>query len=476
MNGYRWLSLACVPLTILLSQSVAYLRTWPSSAWVSRSARVFAALPLAFGLVQYGDYLDEVETTPFDVKKRVDYMQHVQDRLHLDHVTSVEIDFGAHMWWSGDTLIDLAGLNDVSVAHHAWEPEFVREYVYEEGNPEFLHSHGGWAAKTGARKLPEFQKYVEIPGYPAGRRKFHVGNHIRRDLLFKRRVRATNQQTARFREGVHLTSWKVDAPVHTPGGPLYIEVTWQRKHSKDKPFRPILFISREDTLLSWELPPAYDWVPGSRWGNEEHAIGRHTLTLPSDLPPGRYDVGFLVVGEEGVLKATPGHPVPRLAHGEARWSRAVRVVDAERAEERTRELIGEASQEAEQDRCHLAERMHKSATHILPSVADDAEHALGLNNTIGRCWMRRAQTLTRPEAQDALTKALRRGGEDPEVERQAIALATAWQQEGERLLEDGDIDGAYSAWRHALVADPTRSHLRRRTESLRDRRLGLTTR
>jgi hypothetical protein len=73
------------------------------------------------------------------------------------------------------------------------------------------------------------------------------------------------------------------------------------------------------------------------------------------------------------------------------------------------------------------------------------------------------------EATGHLAAARRWDARDPEVLRIADDLATALERRGEEAAGQGDDAAAYSAWRDALTADPTRAALRRRTETVRDR-------
>ena len=90
---------------------------------------------------------------------------------------------GAHMWWSGFDIVDLAGLVDVPMGHHSWEKPFIKEYIFKERNPEFAHVHGGWASRTKMKTHKEWRRYLQIDPYPTSRRYQHTGNHIRKDLI-----------------------------------------------------------------------------------------------------------------------------------------------------------------------------------------------------------------------------------------------------------------------------------------------------
>ena len=88
-----------------------------------------------------------------DVHRRVRYMQWVQRRLDVDHITLLDVDMGAHMMYSGWDIVDTAGLVDVPIARHSdYNRKFIREHVLKERKPEFAHSHGGWARNFEGQK------------------------------------------------------------------------------------------------------------------------------------------------------------------------------------------------------------------------------------------------------------------------------------------------------------------------------------
>ena len=125
------------------------------------------------------------ETSVRDIMRRVRYMSWVQRRLDLDSIVLLDVDMGAHMYYSGWDIVDIAGLIDVPMARHSnFDRKFVRNYIFEERNPDFAHVHGGWARTSKINKHKEWRdRYIELPGYPIGRGKLHIGNHIRRSKL-----------------------------------------------------------------------------------------------------------------------------------------------------------------------------------------------------------------------------------------------------------------------------------------------------
>jgi hypothetical protein len=478
MKGFRWLNMAAVPLSILTIDAIREAREvlaplMPRRALaIRRTAFVLLFSPPFFAsLVNTTLNLQGVETSPFDVRQRVLYMQSVQDRLHLGPLTAMDVDFGAHMWWSGDDLIDMAGLTDVPMGHHAWSKPFVREYVFHERKPEFAHAHAGWATKTGVRAHKEWRSdYVEIDGYATGRRFLHEGNFIRRDLFIVPTWTGSTTRSAAFQGALRLTGLETPSPTVAPGHGLYVELGW-RSQQRVRDFRAVVFLSGPDRMVVQELPAGYDWYAPRRWRRQEIIVGRHTLTIPQDWPPGTYDLGLVVYEESGpVIPAVEAADNPRLARGELRWAGAVTVAPLAEVSALAQRLREDAILLATEADCDAAEASLLTATRHLVSAGH--EDAPEVRAALATCWATRASTETRvPVATDHISRARRWNHRHPSVVSAGRQLADRWQAEGDAALDaPKNIEKAYQAYRRALIADPKRPWLRRKTEELRDLR------
>ena len=189
MQGFRWLSFCTIPIVVLVTDGLGHLydemRQQRLAKWFC--VRLPLGITFALGLVTSILYINQSETSPFDVHKRVAYMQSVQKRLHLDHVTLLDVDMGAHMWWSGMDIVDMAGLIDVPMGHHKPHKRsdpIVAEYIFEERRPDFAHVHGNWAKRTKIPTHREWRRdYVDIGAYPISPWTHHEGSHVRRDAF-----------------------------------------------------------------------------------------------------------------------------------------------------------------------------------------------------------------------------------------------------------------------------------------------------
>ena len=220
------------------------------------------------------------ETGPFSVRKRVLYNQYLARRLHLDHVTMLDVDMGATMYWSGFDIVDIAGLVDTSMGHHWMEKPFMREYIFEERKPDFAHVHGAWARTSKIPQHPEWRRdYIEVPGYPTSKKSLHLGNHIRRDLLMTPEWSGAERRTVVFDNGVQLVGWTTAGDQLAPGRAFYLEVALRTPHTKKSDdFRLYGFLAGPGgELKTFEIPPGYDWYPPHKWGIQDTFVGRYSI-------------------------------------------------------------------------------------------------------------------------------------------------------------------------------------------------------
>ena len=60
----------------------------------------------------------------------------------------------------------------------------------------------------------------------------------------------------------------------------------------------VMLEDADGNLHTQALPPGYGWYLPSKWKTHEHVRHRQDFELPEDLPPGRYDLGYLFIDEE----------------------------------------------------------------------------------------------------------------------------------------------------------------------------------
>jgi len=487
MDGFRWINPVIVPLCILFADGVREVALALQDAKRPHVARwvtvVLVGVPMVIYTVRSGFRVALPEIGPYDVRRRVVYMQHVAERLGLEHASQMEVDMGANMWWSGFDLLDMAGLVDLPMGHHSWQIPFVRQYVYEERQPNFAHVHGFWQGRTNmARVLPEWKRYLEIPGVPVSPSTLHPGNRVDRRLFVKHTWNGSGARRTTFAGGPELTGLDTPVPEVSPGGALYVHLGW-RKPGPMPPFRAWLFLSGPGGVLhTWELPPGYDWTEPSKWPNDEIYVEHHALPIPADLPPGDYDLGIVVASEGPHGRVLPGQdrsPESTLAHaalarGEVRWPGAVTVVAPDRAAADAEAALQDALSAARDGRCGEAEDAWEMARrHLAPHDPWQARAHDRLARPLARCFGGFAASVGGEDAVDPLLHARRWDHRDPVVQGVAERVAETLVATGDAAEADHDDEAAYAAWRDALRIDPRRTWVRRRAEAARDQVLHL---
>jgi hypothetical protein len=494
MKAFRWINPLTITLFPLLGVGLGrVLDAGGRLAWripVPRLGQPHALAVLALLAVGGLDYVAgtksrefwlKPETTVRNIQKRVQYMKDVQRDLEIDHVTLLDVDMGAHMLYTDWQIVDIAGLIDLPMAHHPkYDVTFLDEYLFEERKPEFAHVHGGWARTSGIDKRPAFKDgYLEIPGYPAGGRSLHVGNHIRKDLLVVAES-PPGPTTMRFQGAISLDAWEVPSPIVAQGGQLYVQTVWSAERTDD--FRLLLFLDdgaghRTQTVFV----PGHGYYAPSEWKADEAVEGHLRVQIPDDLPLGEYRLGLVLLdGAAGTVLPlegdAPTDSTPIYLAGEVLLPQAVRIVGLDEAKAEAESDVARAIQLAQEGGdCEAGWRAWKEATwHATRSFSWQDHNRVSVERAMAHCWVARAEAA--PSEADRIADLLTARRYDPEnaeVARLAVPLAETRNDEGERLRAAGDAYHAYLAYRDAVQLDPRRSWSRRRAEEMRDVRLGL---
>lgn len=490
MKGFRWLSPASLPLSVLLVDAAATLADRLGAAgrrvW---ARRVVLGLPVAglaiASVAQSVVIIGWPETSPFDVSRRVFYILGAADRLDLDRPVLLDADMGAHVWWAGERaeIVDMVGLVDVPLGVHHWEKPFIAEYIYDERRPDFAHVHGGWARKTGMRSHGAWRDYLEIPPYPVSRRRVHLGNHVRRDLLIDPDPPSDPGRRVRFDNDVELVGWELPAAAVPAGGSLRVELTWARAGKPiDGLAQAIVFVAGQGRLVAAELRPLHGWLPYRSWRLDEPMRSVHDLPLPDDLPLGRYDLGILVLDGRGRIRTAqllpPGvvQGEPVYARSELRWPGQVRVVDRAHAVVSLQRAELEATGDGP---CDDRSARWRAARHHLGS--DDPERVRArahVAEALAACYADRARLAAESGSpRGEIVQAFRAGRvhqpRSPSLIGVGRAIAPHWFAASRDREAAGDLDEAYYLARDGLILDPTAAWERRRAERLRDVRLDL---
>jgi len=515
MDGFRWASLWVVPQSILLGLGLgALVDRIPGLTWrpcrlspklrtlLVGAAAIAISLPNVWGSA---DFVARPETGVRDVNRRVQYMTWVQNRLHADHITLLDVDMGAHMWFSGWRIMDVAGLVDVRMGHHNYQKEFMREYVFQEEKPEFIHSHGGWSRKTKINNFPEFKReYLEVPGYPAGRKAFHMGNHVARRLMATGTYDGPPKADIPFEGDINLAALAIPSPQVPVGGKVHLQ-TWWQADDREAGFRILAALSDgQGHLAVQELGPGYDFLLPDKWRKDEWIYGRYDIVIPEDFPAGTYSMSLVLLDEQtgAVLQPWPAPPAPGpndpdydptaphqpeaataivadgpplYMKGEYRVEQTVELVPRKQAiEEATRDL--ELSEHlASRGECEKAWNAWGNARHhVIRNTRWHNQNLPRVNGAMARCYVDMAG-----HEEDTFEKAglYEQAAVYQYDHANLLAVARPMAAElfelGEGFRQAKDWDACYKHFDTAVRIDPRLSMARRRAEECRDWRLDL---
>ncbi len=526
MRGFRWFSFLTVPASVLAAAGAGELRDWarrnaPLSASGTRmaSTAVVIALSAAFVVPQARHMLWFTHHAPgssSSVMLRVDYLDHLMDTLHLEHAVALEVDIGAHIYWSRARMVDMAGLIDVPIARHGFANEFMNEYLFRERRPDFAHAHGSWEEKIKLREHDEWpEQYVRLPGYMSPGGAIHPGSSVRRDHLLRPEWQGPPGRRVSFRNGATLSGFILPGLPSAPGLELFVGVGLEQAPGPNEPtaeangagtanaeepvkawYQLEIFLANASGVVAHRVvTPGYGWVSPSDWRENEVFHGRYTLPLPTNLPPGKYDLGFLIRDDHGhvVPPVTPNRRVPtrpdaavfggthgtpaRLARGEVRYPNAVTLAPYAFALDRNRANLAAAQRIAAERHCEGAEtrfervRRRMVHQHDRPEPEDPATR-----RAIAECWVARAAESDRRELQVSwIERARQLDPTAPTLKTTAREIAAGFFEAGAEAREREDWETSYSLFSSAVRADPRLAWARRYAEEARIQRLGLTT-
>jgi hypothetical protein len=514
MKGYRWMSFLAVPASVLFSVGVYECaaaaqrwfgrteeRGWSTPGWLTATVLVLAVMP---GFYLHSEwFFKKRETGPFSVQERAEYTASLEERMFLEgRIRNLDVDMGAHTYWSEHLMVDMAGLVDVTIAHHDYSQRAVtKEYVFEEMRPEIAHVHGGWATTS---KIPTFAEwksgYIEVPGFPASKTTYHMGNHVRRDLLMKEAWKGGGERRVNFADGVTLSGFKVPSPEISQGKAMFIEVGFEYRKVRDRQnFRVMAFLSNDKgAVFTFDVPMGYDWLPPDEWKVDEVFVGRFAPLVHRSLEPGMYDLGFVVFGADGVVipagqsvdeEGVPvegevpedavvggrdGEPA-RVAVGEVRFPSVLKIGEAGLGEKAAKADRDRALELAAEDRCVDAETAWRMAwRHVPKATSWHVEQGAEVREALSDCWVRKALADASPhDAAVKLDTARYWAYRNPELWAAADQIGQVLYAEGELAREGKDWEAAYKAFSNAVKANPSLSWARRYAEEARDYRLGI---
>ncbi|MEC8422538.1 MAG: hypothetical protein VX000_02110, partial [Myxococcota bacterium] len=477
------------------------------------------------GLFWTGDFIVSPETATREIHRRVRYMTWVQLQLDLDHVALLDVDMGAHMYFSGWDIFDIAGLVDVPMARHKdWNKKFMRQYIFEEIRPEFAHVHSGWARSS---KIPTHrewkQQYIEIPGYPIGLSRLHVGNHVRKDIFIHRAPAVLPEGAVRFEGGITLVHARAPSRVVAPGGLLFLDTRWAARF-RDHGFDVLVVLDDGAGNRTVQvMEPGYGWYTADDWKTSEHVDGKFRVPIPQDMPLGRYALSFVLIDADtgdvipalglatdvppsakkrrtsprairnevveppdaspSSAPATPGQtaevallpPASGLAVGEWPTDITITIGSDRDARKQAGRRLAQARAHAADGLCEDAWPAFKDATrHILRDLEWRQRKEEVLRRELAGCYLQRAAGQDeRVERAASLEQARFWDRHQPDLAAQVTPLADDLEQEARQLAAERQWSAAYTTYARVMRLDPSRSWTRRAAETARDHSLGI---
>jgi hypothetical protein len=511
MRGYRWMSFLSVPIAVLFAMGLDAIAeaadraaaswrpraptapgAWGQAAWSVGPLVLLALLPSFYFQLEW--FFGKRETGPASVRKRADYTASIISKLFLDdrQIKNLDVDMGAHMYWSPHLMLDMAGLVDVPMAHHDYSQRtMTKQYVFDEHKPEIAHVHGGWANSS---KIPTFAewkaRYFEIPPFEASATTYHMGTHIRRDLVMAPSWEGGETRSVDYEDGLRLVGWRIPSPEVTAGRAFYLEIGVRYDNATARQdFRMLGFLSDANGHLQvFDLPPAYDWLPPSEWKPEEVFVGKFPVQLTGALPEGVYDIGFVFLKPDGtayqpapaaasedrVLTGTAG-VAPRLLSGEVRFPAALTLGGDGTSERESGRDVERARALAAEAKCPEALAAWMEARlHQPKNTAWTTTTRTELAPAFAACWLNRGEEAADDEAAARHIEAARFWQpRAPEVWKAADEVGPLLMSRADAARDASDWATAYRLYTAALAAKPTLSWARRYAEDARDHVLGL---
>ncbi len=409
---------------------------------VAESTRVY---PARFETTRHHDTLDFAT-----VRGRARFFRNAARRLDLHGASVLDPDVGGMSYDSGMQVIDLFGLGDVAVARtHPVDPPGMREALFSERRPTFVHLHGAWFGAVQLDRLEELEQlYFRLPPTIDDAHD-DASNYVRRDDLAAPWTETAERGPALSTRGpTWIDGYTVSARGIDPAQPVTVELTFAALAS-GAPGVLVAVPTRGGTQAEVTLRALGEIVPASAVlpGERPWIRGRLRLT------PGRYDLRWRNEGGDaslGPVEVGPGAGARDLQATAAALTMAIsqgRLPEARRfaLSLRLRSLDEPApalrSALAPWSRL-LADRAIRLGEHGLFALAADC-----------------AAEAQRFALGDAPTQTL--------VQRLAERMADTARERERR----GQIAASFDLARDAVLLDPRRSWMRRRAEELRPRRL-----
>jgi hypothetical protein len=385
------------------------------------------------------------------VRGRARYFAAAARLLEVRDGSLLDPDVGGTSYDSGLRVIDLYGLGDIAIAHtHGVDEPGLREAIFRERRPTFVHLHGAWFAAVMLDRLEELEQlYFHLPGVIASEHDDGT-NYVRRETLAapwteeSDRGPAFSTKGAGWPEGYTLAAYGTD-----PTEPVTIEVSFANAPAATLGIITAIPADSHAREVSAALHLGGDLIPASAFWPGERPWARARLTLPR----GRYEIRWKSDQAEATLGTIVSEP------GEGHRD-AVRMRD-----EITRHIQAGRLHEARMIALRLRLRQR--------DLPDDP----AVREGIGRYARALAERARKLGEHGVLGVAAELAQQSRAFTTSDATASTLVQQLSERLADEsrvaerrGAITTAFTLARDSVLMDPRRSWMRRRAENLRIRR------
>ena len=139
-------------------------------------------------------------------------------------------------------------------------------------------------------------------------------------------LRATEPVGANLEGVVELLAYSADLDVYKPEDTIEVTLYWRPLRSLNQDYKTFIHLTDAEVTTQptqHDDDPGGDFTPTTRWMVGELVPDKHSLSLPADLPPGRYHIWadmyeFTTVRNLKVLSAKVATDGNRVLLGEIR--------------------------------------------------------------------------------------------------------------------------------------------------------------
>lgn len=457
MEEWRFLAFITPLLCLVLAEALRSLARIPLALMHPAARRVVAPVVFAacaLGLVKettraYPDRFQTIRshnTLEFStVRARARYFSTAARMLGVDNPSVLDPDVGGMSYDSGLRIIDLFGLGDTAIARtHGTDEPGLRETVFFERRPTFIHMHGLWFTASYLHKLEEIEDlYFELPYALEGTGAEGI-NYVRRESLAAPWTETSERLPPPPGEGPWPEGYTLSADAVDPGAPLLVELVFANASRVDTNELVATPVGRGTPAVA-SLRIAGDVFDHARFEAGERPVARARLVLQ----PGRYEIRW----RSGVIEHALGsvHVAPG-AGGRDVLSLASKLDEA---------IARGAFHEARRTALRLVLRRRVDEAPAVKAAL--ARYARALGQRAAQLGDQGAFGV----AVDMARQSLRFGGEDSETLAAVARVAERLADASRHAERRHDAATAFTYARDAVLIDPRRSWMRRRAESLR---------